>query len=74
MVLNRSTKEPTHELKTSPTKLLLNGDPIDNIEKIEAHQLTEAALKLKALEIKKRNIEAQLATKKEGTRPGKQAS
>ena len=41
-----------------------HGDMIDNTENTEAHQLTEAALKLKALEMKKKNIEAQLATKK----------
>ena len=40
------------------------GDLFDNIENTEAHQLTETALKLKALEMKKKNIEAQLATKK----------
>ena len=52
----------------------LHGDLIDNTENTETHQLTEASLKLKALEMKKKNIEAQLATKKEGTGPGKQAS
>ena len=41
-----------------------HGDLFDNIENTEAHQLTETALKLKALEMKKKNIEAQLATKK----------
>ena len=48
---------------------VLHGDLVDDIENTEAHQnqskeLTETALKLKALEMKKRNIEAQLATKK----------
>ena len=41
-----------------------HGDLFDNTKNTEAHQLTEAALKLKALEMKKKNIEAQLATKK----------
>ena len=41
-----------------------HGDLLDNTENTEAHQLTETALKLKALEMKKKNIEAQLATKK----------
>ena len=41
-----------------------HGDQFDNTENSEAHQLTETALKLKALEMKKNNIEAQLATKK----------
>ena len=41
-----------------------HGDLIDSTENTEAHQLTEAALKLKALEMKKKNIKAQLATKK----------
>ena len=49
-----------------------HGDMIDNTENTEAHQLTEAALKLKALEMKKKNIEA--CHKKEGTGPSKQAS
>ena len=50
--------------KSQVSKAALHGDPIDNTENTEAHQLTEAALKLKALEMKKKNIEAQLATKK----------
>ena len=41
-----------------------HGDLINNTENTETHQLTEASLKLKALEMKKKNIEAQLATKK----------
>ena len=41
-----------------------HGDLSDNTENTKAHQLTEEALKLKALEMKKKNIEAQLATKK----------
>ena len=41
-----------------------HGDQFDNTENTEAHQLTETALKLKALEMKKNNMEAQLATKK----------
>ena len=48
-------------------------DLFDNNENTETHQLTEAVFKLKALEMKKKNIEAQLATKKEGTGPSKQA-
>ena len=35
-----------------------HGDLFDNTENTEAHQLTETALKLKALEMKKKNIEA----------------
>ena len=51
------------------TEAGLHGDPVEDSEDTEAHQtqsaeLTKAALKLKALEMKKRNIEAQLATKK----------
>ena len=65
---------PQHEeanprIEDITTKAVLHGDPVEDIENTEAQQtqsaeLTEAALKLKALEMKKRNIEAQLATKK----------
>ena len=41
-------------------EVAIHEEPADNT----VHQLTEAALKLKALEMKKKNIEAQLATKK----------
>ena len=70
-VLDGST--PQHEANTRiediTNEAVLHGDPVDDTENTEAHQtqsaeLTEAALKLKALEMKKRNIEAQLATKK----------
>ena len=64
MALNRSTNEPTPQMEDITNEAALHGDLIDNTENTEAHQLTEAALKLKALEMKKRNIEAQLATKK----------
>ena len=72
-------EEANPRIQDITNEAVLYGDPVDDTENTEAHQtqsaeLTEAALKLKALEIKKRNIEAQLATKKEGTRPGKQAS
>ena len=48
---------------------MLHGDPVEDGEDTEAQQtqsveLTEAALQLNALEMKKRNIEAQLTTKK----------
>ena len=61
--------QPQHEganprIEDITNEAALHGDPIDNTENTEAHQLTEAALKLKALEMKKKNIEAQLATKK----------
>jgi len=60
--------QPQHE-RTNPQMEDINnevahGDLFDNTENTEAHQLTETALKLKALEMKKKNIEAQLATKK----------
>src|SRR6185312_3023068 len=60
--------QPQHEGANPQMEDITNeathGDLIDNTENTEAHQLTEAALKLKALEMKKKNIEAQLATKK----------
>ena len=56
-VRNLDGPQPQHE--AAP-----HGDLFDNTENTEAHQLTETALKLKALEMKKKNIEAQLATKK----------
>ena len=51
------------------TEAGLHGDPVEDREDTKAHQtqsaeLTEAALQLKALEMRKRNIQAQLATKK----------
>jgi len=65
---------PQHEeanprIEDITTEAGLHGDPVEDSEDTEAHQtqsaeLTEAALKLKALEMKKRNIEAQLATKR----------
>ena len=56
-------------IQDTNNEAVLHGDLVDDIENTEAHQnqskeLTETALKLKALEMKKRNIEAQLATKK----------
>ena len=66
--------QPQHEganpqMEDITNEAALHGDLIDNTENTEAHQtqsaeLTETTLKLKALEMKKRNIEAQLATKK----------
>ena len=65
---------PQHEeanprIEDITTEAALHGDPVEDSENTKAHQtqsaeLTEAALKLKVLEMKKRNIEAQLATKK----------
>ena len=65
---------PQHEganprIENITTEAVLHGDPVEGSENTEAHQnqskeLTEIALKLKALVMKKRNIEAQLATKK----------
>ena len=56
-------------IQDTNNETVLHGDLVDDIENTEAHQnqskeLTETALKLKALEMKKRNIEAQLTTKK----------
>ena len=67
------SSSPQHEANTRiediTNEAVLHGDPVDDTENTEAHQtqsaeLIETALKLKALEIKKRNIKAQLATKK----------
>ena len=65
---------PQHEeanprIEDITTETVLYGDPVEDTENTEAHQtqsveLIEAALNLKALEMKKKNIEAQLATKK----------
>ena len=65
---------PQHEaanprIEDITNEAVLHGDPVENNEDTEAHQtqsaeLTEAALQLKALEMRKRNIQAQLATKK----------
>ena len=62
-------EEANTRVQDTNNKAVLHGDLVDDIENTEAHQnqskeLTETALKLKALEMKKRNIEAQLATKK----------
>ena len=62
-------EEANTRIQDINNEAVLHGDPVDDTENTEAHQnqsaeLTETALKLKALEIKKRNIEAQLATKK----------
>ena len=51
-------------MEDNTNEAALRGDLIDNTENTETHQLTEASLKLKALEMKKKNIEAQLVTKK----------
>ena len=61
--------QPQHEganpqMEDITNEAAAHGDLIDNTENTETHQLTEAALKLKAFEMKKKNIEAQLATKK----------
>ena len=62
-------EEANPQIEDTTTEAGLHGDPIEESEDTEAHQtqsaeLTEAALQLKALEMRKRNIEAQLATKK----------
>ena len=62
-------EEANTRIQDINNEAVLHGDPVDDTENTEAHQnqskeLTETALKLKALEMKKRNIEAQLATKK----------
>ena len=60
---NLDGPQPQHE-GVNPQREDINneaaphGDQFDNTENFEAHQLTEAALKLKALEMKKKNIEA----------------
>ena len=67
-----NTTEQHEEANTwieDTTNEVVHGDPVDDTENTEAHQtqsteLTETTLKLKALEMKNRNIEAQLATKK----------
>ena len=64
-------KEANPRIEDITNEAVLHGDPVDDTENTEAHQnqsaeLTETALKLKALEMKKRNIETQLATKKRG--------
>ena len=70
---NTTEQHEQHEANTriedTNNEAILHGDPVDDTENTEAHQnqsaeLTETALKLKAFEMKKRNIEAQLATKK----------
>ena len=73
-VLNGSPlqhEEANPRIEDITTEAVLQGDPVEDTENTEAHQTqsaehTEAALKLKALEMKKRNIA--------GTGPGKQAS
>ena len=62
-------EEANTRIQDINNEAVLHGDPVDDTENTKAHQnqskeLTETALKLKALEMKKRNIEAQLATKK----------
>jgi len=62
-------EEANPRIEDITTEAVLHGDPIEDSEDTEAHQtqsveLTEVALQLKALEMNKRNIEAQLATKK----------
>ena len=61
--------QPQHEganpqMEDITNEVAAHGDLIDNTENTEAHQLTEAALKLKALEMKKKNIEASLPPKR----------
>ena len=53
--------QPQHEganpqMEDITNEAALHGDLIDNTENTEPHQLTEAALKLKAFEMKKKNI------------------
>ena len=55
--------QPQHEganpqMEDNTNEATPHVDMIDNTENTESHQLTEAALKLKALEMKKKNIEA----------------
>ena len=62
-------EEANTRIEDINNETVLHGDPVDDTENTEAHQnlskeLTETTLMLKALEMKKRNIEAQLATKK----------
>ena len=62
-------EEANPRIEDITNEVVLHGDPVDDTENTEAHQnqsaeFTEIALKLKALEMKKKNIEAQLATKK----------
>ena len=64
-------EEASPRIEDITTEAVLHGDPVEDTENTEAQQtqsaeLTEAALKLKTLEMKKRNIA--------GTGPGKQAS
>jgi len=62
-------EEANPQIEDITTEAGLHGDPVEDSEDTEAHQtqsaeLTEAALYLETLEMRKRNIEAQLATKK----------
>jgi len=62
-------EEANTRIEDINNEAVLHGDPVDHTENTEAHQnqsaeLTETSLKFKALEMKKGNIEAQLATKK----------
>ena len=61
--------QPQHEganlrIEDITNEAALHGDPIDNTENTEAHQLTEAALKLKALEMKKKTSKPSLPPKR----------
>ena len=67
--LNRQAEETNPQIEDVTTEAGLHGGPIEGNEVTEAPQtqsaeLTEAALQLKALQMKKQIIEAQLATKK----------
>ena len=61
--------QPQHERANPQMEDITNeaaphGDMIDNTENNEAHQLTEAALKLKALEMKKKTSKPSLPPKR----------
>ena len=57
-------EEANTRIEDITNEAALHGDQIDNTENTEAHQLTEAGLKLKALEMKKRTSKLSLPPKK----------
>ena len=66
-------------IQDTNNEAVLHGDLVGDIENTEAHQnqskeLTETALKLKALEMKKKEHRSSARQQKEDTGPGKQAS
>ena len=81
---NTAEQHEQHEaantrIQDTNNEAVLHGDLVDDIENTKAHQnqskeLTEIALKLKALEMKKKEHRSSARHQKEGAGPGKQAS